>query len=231
VNGTRPPAETPVLPLWRRLAALAGAGACATLILAILDRWGLHLGSFLGLQVGGYLLAWFGVAGLAAVILLRAGGSPGPGPGHGWGWLAIPSWRTLVSGLLVAAFLWAGMGLLAGQVVLPWLLIPPRLLVYPLAVICLLPWSLAVGQVTSPARPAGRAGWWLVHSLVMLLSLLWAIRLSPELFFLGLILPVFPLVLAAHAIAAGKQAHPWPYAISSALFLGWVVMAVFPLVG
>jgi len=123
------------------------------------------------------------------------------------------------------------MGLLGGQVWLPWLLIPMRLRLLPLGFACLMPWSLAVGQVTSPAHPLGRAGWWLAHSLILLFSLFFAIKLNPQLLFLGLILPLFPFILAVQAIAAGRQRHPWAYAISTAPFLAWVSLAVFPLSG
>ncbi len=54
----------------RRLLALAGGAISATLVLQLLDRLGLDLSGFLGLQMGGYLLVWFAIAGLLALALM-----------------------------------------------------------------------------------------------------------------------------------------------------------------
>jgi len=229
VPGTRPALLAAQFSRGRRFLALTGAAISATLLLQLLDRLGLDLSGFLGLQMGGYLLVWFAIAGLLALALLYNRAEPGGT--QPWSWLRLPSWSAVWPGLLVAAFLWVGMGLLGGQVWLPWLLIPVRLRLLPLAFACLLPWSLAVGQVTSPAHPLGRAGWWLAHSLILLISLFFAIELNPQLRFLGLILPLFPIILAVQAIAAGRQRHFWAYAFSAAPFLAWVILAVFPLSG
>jgi hypothetical protein len=57
-----------------------------------------------------------------------------------------------------------------------------------------------------------------------------AIRLTPELGFLALLLPVFPIVLAFHAIPNAPQKGVWSFALSGALFVSWLLLAVFPLI-
>lgn len=215
---TLPRAAQVNLPLWRGLLSLAGGSLGATLLLALLTRLGLDLSSALGLQVGGYLLVWFGIAGLLGLLLLGKSA-----------WRVWLNGKVLLSGLLVGAFLWLGIGLLGGQVWLPWLLIPERLVFYPIALILSLPWLLAVGIVSENSRPWGRFGWWLVNSLLIATSLLLALRLTPGIYFLVLILPVFPLVLGLHALAAGRQRHPWAFGLSGAILIGWMLLAVFPL--
>lgn len=68
-----------------------------------------------------------------------------------------------------------------------------------------------------------------MQSVFILASLLLAVRLSSGLSFLMLILPVFPVLLGAHALAAGRQRDPWAFGVSAALFTSWAVLAVFPL--
>jgi hypothetical protein len=72
-------------------------------------------------------------------------------------------------------------------------------------------------------------GWWLAHSAVVCGSALLAFVLNPQLSFLALILPVFPLVLAAQALVAAPHRGRWAFALSGALFTSWLLLAVFPL--
>lgn len=227
VRGTQPAMPPAARPGWQRLLILAAAAFLSTLALELVRRLGGELDTFLGLQMGGYLLAWFAIAGLFALILLRDASHPTGTPA--WAWLRLPAWQVALSGLLVAVLLWLGVGLLGGQVWLPWLLVPARLRFLPLAIACLLPWSLAVGRINSPARPLGRAGWWLAQAGILLAALFFAIKLDASLRFLLLILPLFPLLLAVQSLAAGRQRHPWAFALSAAPFLAWVILAVFPL--
>jgi hypothetical protein len=168
--------------------------------------------------VGGYLLIWFGVAGALALFVL-------------WPRLSLPGWRALGAGFLVFVALWVGMGLLGGEVWLPWLLIPRRLALWPLGSLSFLLWSLAVGEASKSARPWGKIGWWLLQSAVVVGSMLLAIQLSSGLYFVMLILPLFPLMLGAHALAAGRQSNSWAFALGAALFVSWAVLAVFPISG
>ncbi len=204
------------LGLWRRTGALIGGALGATVVLWLLAKAGVVLGSLLGFQVGGYLLVWFAVAGLLASLLL------GQRPEK-------PTQTVLIQGLLIFVGLWLAAGLLGQALWLHWLLIPVRLVRWPLGVVCMLPWLLAVGQASAPAVKVGRIAWWLAHSVIVFGALVLALRLSPELGFLMLILPVFPLMLGLHALASGPYRAQWAYVLSGALFLSWALLAVFPL--
>jgi dienelactone hydrolase len=205
----------PRRPLWRRLAALAGGALGSTLILWLASGLGLGLRDLLGLLVGGYLLLWFGLAGLLSLLFL-------------WIRPPLPSGRALLGGLMAFAVLWLGVGLLGQLVWLPWLLIPRRLVLWPLGIVLLLPWFLAAGEMVQGAR-WGRIGWWLAQSLAVAGSLFLAMQLSPDLGFLILILPLFPVVQGLHALAAAPQRGSWAFALSGALFVSWLLLAVFPL--
>jgi hypothetical protein len=88
---------------------------------------------------------------------------------------------------------------------------------------------MSVAQAVLPTSWWGRAVWWLGYTLVLVGALFLALRLNPELGFLVLILPVFPLVLGLHAISAGPYRWRMSFALGGALFFGWLVVAVFPL--
>lgn len=200
----------------RRIGALLLGALGATAFFFVLSQAGLEINNLLGLLVGGYLLVWFAIAGAFSILVL----------GRKRGQLSLPA---LVGGLLVFAALWIGLGWLGNYVWLPWLLIPRRLILWPLGFALSMPWFLAVAQAVLPATRLGRAAWWLGYSLILELGLFLAIRLNPELGFLVLILPIFPLVLGIHALAAGPYRWRASFALGGALFVGWLVAAVFPL--
>jgi hypothetical protein len=59
---------------------------------------------------------------------------------------------------------------------------------------------------------------------------LWlGMRSSAGLGFIGLILPLFPAVLGLHALTALPYRAPWPFALSGAAFVSWLLLTVFPL--
>ena len=64
------PAELEVRPLGQRLAALAGGSLGATILLWIAGAFGVELNGLFGLLVGGYLVVWFGAAGLLSLLLM-----------------------------------------------------------------------------------------------------------------------------------------------------------------
>ena len=168
-------------PLVWRLAVLLGGTLGATLALWLVSVAGLGLRNLLGLLVGGYLMVWFCVAGLVALLLLRAE-------------LRLPSRRAMLGGGLAFAALWLGAGVFGQFVWLHWLLIPQRLLLWPLGVLLLLPWFLAVGEATRGASVSGWLGWCLAHTAALAAGLWLTIRLNPDLGFIGLILPCrFPV--------------------------------------
>lgn len=203
-------------PLGRRLLALALGSLGASLLVWLLDRAGLDLSGALGLIVGGALIVWFGLAGVLSLLVLGA-------------WPAGFSGRALAAALLSFAALWLGVGLLGSLVWQPWLLILPRLRLWPLAAACLLPWFLAVGELVRGAGGLGQARGWLVHSALLAGGLLLTIQLIPALGFLALILPVFPVFVGLHALACAPYRGGWAFALSGALFTGWMLVAVFPL--
>jgi hypothetical protein len=146
-----------------------------------------------------------------------------------WARPPVPSGRAVLSGLVAFAALWLGVGLLAQQVWVPWLLIWQRLRLWPLGALLLLPWFLGVSEVAAGRSAAGHALRWLTQSGVLVGGVWLAVRLSPDLGFLTLIVPAFPLILGFHAVAAGPQRGRWPFALSGALFLGWAILAFSPL--
>jgi len=211
-----PDVDTPRRSLWRRLAALVGGALGATLLLWLAGAAGLDLSQALGLLVGGYLLIWYGVAGVLTLLLL-------------WARPALPTLRAILGGLAAFALLWLGVGLLAEWVWLPWLLIPRRLALWPLGAVLLLPWFVAAGEMVRGTGLGGRIGWILAQSLALVGAMFLAIQLSPALGFLFLILPVFPIIVALHGLAAAPHRGSWAFAISGALFVSWMLLAVFPL--
>jgi pimeloyl-ACP methyl ester carboxylesterase len=204
-------------PAWRWFLALLVGAFGATLLLWLASMVGLNLSNFLGLLVGGYLMVWYGLAGLI-------------------GWLVVgtlpngPSRWAILGGLLTFAALWLGVGLLGNFVWMPWLLIFRRLVIWPLGCILLFPWFLLAGEATGWTGFWGRAGWWLVQSVILVGGLSLALRLNTELGFIAIILPLFPIILGLHALGVAPQRGSWPYAISGALFTSWLLLAVFPLV-
>jgi hypothetical protein len=219
---------------WKRWLALVLGALGATGLLWLLGLAGVDLTQSLGMMLGGYLLAWFALAGIIAGLLLEIFQSGSlyrrKSQPSAWNWLVGFGWRDALKALFVAGALWLGIGLLGGQVWLPWLLIPPRLVLWPLGVLCMLPWFLVVGQSASRANAWGRLGWWAAQSAALLLGLFLSMQLTEGVFFLALILPIFPLILGAHAAAAGRQRNAWAFALSGALFASWALLAVFPLV-
>ena len=200
----------------RRFGALLVGALGATGILYVLSNAGLNLNQLLGLLVGGYILVWFAVAGALSILLLSRM------PGH----FERPAF---FGSLMIFAALWIGLGLLGNYVWLPWIIIPKRLILWPLGVLLCLPWFMAVAQAVLPTSWWGRALWWLGYTLVLVGGLFLALRLNPELGFLILILPVFPVVLGLHALTAGPYRWRVSFAVGGALFIGWMVLAVFPL--
>lgn len=200
----------------RRIGALLLGALGATAFFFVLSQAGLDINNLLGLLVGGYLLVWFAVAGAFSILVL----------GRKRGQLTLPA---IVGGLMVFVALWFGLGFLGNFVWLPWLLIPERLILWPLGFVLCLPWFVAVAQAVLPTSRLGRAAWWLGYSLILVFALYLAMRLNPELGFLILILPLFPLVLGVHSLAAGPYRWRASFALGGALFVGWLIAAVFPL--
>ena len=206
----------PRTPLWRRVAALVVGVIGGTFVLWVLNLFGVQLQTFMGLLVGGYVLVWCGVVGIIFWLVLwqRPEGVTGR--------------KTLVA-LVIFTGLWFGIGLLGQLVWLQWLLIPKRLVIWLLGGVLLIPLFMALAEMVHGSGTLGRIGWWLFYSLVLAGGLVLVITLNPSLGVLGLILPLLPALFGFHALAAGPYRHRWSFALSGALFLSWVIAAVFPL--
>jgi pimeloyl-ACP methyl ester carboxylesterase len=218
VNMISVPAQEKVFfkPLWLRLLALLGGSIIGTIILWLASLGGVQIAQLLGLLVGGFIIIWFGVAGVISLLILR--------PRLYW-----PKSNEIIKGLVVFAGLWLGVGLLGNYVWLPWLLIPHRLVLWVPASILLLPWFFAVGEVSKTARPGRQIGWWLYQVIVVLAGFYLAITLYPGLGFIFIILPLIPVILGLHMLAISSKHGNWAFALSGALFTAWLMLAVFPL--
>jgi hypothetical protein len=124
---------------------------------------------------------------------------------------------------------WIAFGAMAQVVWLQWLLIPKRLILWPVLSLACFPWFLASGIAQQDAGLFLRAALWLWQSLVLLGGFILLYYLVPELGFIFLLLPVFPPLIAILSFAAALLDQVWSYALGSALFFGWMIAAAFPL--
>jgi pimeloyl-ACP methyl ester carboxylesterase len=213
VHDTRPVANK---ALWLRVIALVVGGLGATLILWLVSLAGVDVSQLLGMLVGGYIIVWFGNAGVISLIISRPQ-------------ISKPSASDLLKGLIGLAALWLGVGLLGNYVWLPWLLIPARLTWWIPGSIIAFPYFLAVGEAVKGANIPGQVGWWFVQVVVVIGGLYLALSLTSALGFIFLILPVFPIIIGIQALAISPRHSSWGYALSGALFTGWLLLAVFPI--
>lgn len=85
------------------------------------------------------------------------------------------------------------------------MLIPRRLEPWPLGGLPLLPWFLALGGVARDMVIAGWCGWRSVYGAALTGGIVMALYLSPELGFLLLVPPLFPIVLQLHAAIVSES--------------------------
>lgn len=167
-----------------------------------------------GVMVGGALGVWLLLMGIPLIVRLR------------------PQRLTLASlfwGLLLFVILWLIVGALAQVVWLPWLLIPARLMRWPLLVLCCLPWTVAAAAGQQQQSRRIRLGWWFVQTALITVGLLLTIFLVPGLFVLVLVLPLFPFIIAFMTIVNATLDDPWASGLANALFFAWLLLAYFPL--
>jgi len=198
----------------RRWLALLLAPFAATGVLALLGGWS-GLSSFLGLQVGGALGIWFAVMG---IMWLLVGVKTNP-----------PRWQNLLWGVLLFALVWMAMGLMAQFTWMQWFLIPARLWRWPLLALAILPWKLALGHALQRTKGWGRAGLWLLQSVLLVVALLMVAFWVPGMFVIMLIAPVIPIVLGVEILIGKHFKDPWAFAVGGALYFGWMIVAFFPL--
>jgi pimeloyl-ACP methyl ester carboxylesterase len=208
------PVEQVKVPDWRRWGGILLAPSVATGALVLLNR-GVEIQSLGGVLVGSAIAIWFLVAGIVWLGVLSC--------------LPRPTIKTIGFGIALFALLWVGFGLMAQGVWLQWWLIPARLKLWPLLSLACLPWFLASGIAQQNMGIGKRLLWWLVQSIVLLGGFLLTIQALPQLSFIFLVLPVFPIFIAILSFAAAQLNEVWIYGLGSALFFGWAIAAAFPL--
>lgn len=186
----------------------------ATGLLTLLSRF-VEIQSLGGVLVGGAVGIWFGIAGTV--------------------WLAIMfhlprlTLRAIGLGFVLFVLLWVAFGAMAQVVWLQWWLIPTRLKLWFLLSLLCFPWFLASGVAQQGAGIRSRFLWWLGQSVVLVGGFSIVVQFLPQLSFIFLLLPLFPLFMAMFSYIAAMLNEAWIYAIGSALFFGWVLAAAFPL--
>jgi hypothetical protein len=105
----------------------------------------------------------------------------------------------------------------------------PRLARWPLLALACLPWFLAAGMAQRGAGAGVRVLWWLAQSIAVTGGLFLTLMLVPSLGFLLILLPLMPLLLGIVAVAGAASGRAWAYGLGGALFIGWIIAAVFPL--
>lgn len=195
--------------------ALLTAPFLATGLLALVSQVGdiTRLG---GLLVGGALGLWLLFMGLVMCLRYRP---------------SRPTSQGLFWGLVLFALLWLIFGALAQVVWLPWLLVPARLVRWPLLALLCLPWTVAAAHGSHSPSWKTHVGWWLAQSVLISAGLLLAIVTIPGLFVLVLVLPLFPLIIGLMTIANAALQDPWAGGLGNALFFAWLLLAYFPLAG
>ena len=211
-----PNAVTTKLPLTRRIAALLAGVSGATMVFWIGDLVNINLTELFGISVGGAILVWIGIAGLISLPLLRFK-------------LVRPSWQEIAVSGVVFGVLWLSVGLLGQLVWLQWVLIPQRLIIWPVGVFLIMPWFLAISESALPATKIQWGIWWLLHCILLVGGLLFLLRILPEYSFLLLLLPLVPAIIGLHSLASLPYRQRWSFALSGAFFLSWVIVAIFPL--
>ena len=203
-------------PRWLSWVALPISALIASGMLGLINS-SLALARFGGQMVGGAVGLWFLFAGLIWLPSIRS--------------LRRPALTDLAWGMGLFAVLTLAFGVMAHYVWLPWWLNLPRLTRWPLLALACLPWFLAAGMAQRGAGAGTRVFWWLAQSIAVTGGLFLALLLAPSLGFLLILLPLMPLLLGIVAVVGAASGRAWAYGVGGALFIGWIIAAVFPLAG
>lgn len=208
---------------WLNWGGLLASPFAAIAGMTLISR-GLELENLGGLKVGGALGIWFLLSGMAWLMVQRQ-------------WPLsfrridqVSTFNTLGLGLLVFCLLWFAFGAMAQVVWLQWWLIPARLKLWPILSLACFPWFLASGFAQQGIGTGKRILWWLGQNMVLIGGLILTISFLPQLGFIFLLLPIFPIVFGILSFVAAQVKDVWSYGIGSALFFGWTLAAAFPLV-
>lgn len=174
-----------------------------------------------GLLIGGALGVWMLLAGLTWLGIMMGRSLPT---------IPRPTRSEVRIGAIGCAMLWMGLGGISQWVWLPWFLVPSRLLLWLMITVACIPWFLASGLAQDNGTLGQRLGWWFSQSLILVLGLTGTIVLLPSLGFLGIMLPVFPVLIALFSLIAAKVASPWSYCLACAPIFSWLMVTPFPLV-
>jgi hypothetical protein len=211
--------KTAALRRWLGLPVATAVGVAGLYV----SNQGVPVPAMGGLLVGGAVSVWFAFAGLTWLAFLH-GGKPLSWPMSrretGLGLL----WGGAFLGLLTAAF-----GVMAEWVWVPWWLSRPKLGIWPLLALGMLPWFVAVAQVQAGMGFWRRLLWWGVKSVAGVAGLIGCLAVVPGLYILGIMLPLLPLIFAILDATNAAVRHPLAYGLGSALFFAWMLAAVFPL--
>ncbi|MBF2066878.1 MAG: alpha/beta hydrolase [Calothrix sp. C42_A2020_038] len=203
--------KSPKIVNW---AGLLAAPFFASGALMLFNNFG-NVESLGGILVGGAVSIWFGVAGITWLTIMSR----------------LPRLRiqAFFAGLGLFVLLWIGFGAMAQIVWLQWLLVPVRFKLFPILAITCFPWFLASGVTQQNLTFKKRVLWWLGQSIVLVCGFILVLYLLPQLGFIGLLLPIFPVLAAIFSFTASVLNEPWSYAICNALFFAWALAATFPL--
>ncbi|OKH52291.1 alpha/beta hydrolase [Calothrix sp. HK-06] len=195
-------------------AGLLAAPFFASGALMLFNNFG-NIDSLGGVLVGGAVSIWYAVAGITWLLIMAR----------------LPRLRiqAFFAGIALFALLWIAFGAMAQVVWLQWLLAPVRLQLFPILAISCFPWFLASGITQQHLTFGKRVLWWLGQSIVLIGGFILVLYLLPQLGFIALLLPVFPVLVAIFSFTASVLNEPWSYAIGNTLFFGWALAATFPL--
>lgn len=201
---------------FKRWGGLLLAPLMASAVLTLVSRV-VEIQSLGGLLVGGAVGIWFFVAGVVWLSILSD--------------LPRPTARAVGLGVTLFMLLWVAFGAMAQVVWLQWWLIPARLQLWPLISLACLPWFLASGVAQQGVGVGERVLWWLGQSAALVGGFFLTLQFLPQLGFIFLLLPLFPIFMALLSFTAASLNDVWSYALGSALFFGWTLAAAFPLAG
>jgi pimeloyl-ACP methyl ester carboxylesterase len=204
------------IPAFRRWGGLFLAPFVAGGVLLWLSRV-VQLQSLGGVQVGGAVGIWFFVAGMVWWgVLFRLPRATG---------------GTVAVGIVLFILFWIAFGAMAQVVWLEWLIIPARFTLWPILSLACFPWFFASAITQQKVGVFERVAWWLGQSVVLVGGFVLVLYLVPDLGFIFLLLPLFPLLMVIFSLAAAWLDRVWSYALGSAMFFGWILAAAFPLSG
>lgn len=132
-------------------------------------------------------------------------------------------------GLLLFAILWLAFGMLAQLVWLPWLLIPARLLRWPILALAFFPLMWSAGLAQQGASAGRRLLWWMGQAVALVGGVLLAILLVPGLGVLILVLPLLPVLLGIMTITGAVFDRAGAVGIGHSLFFAWLILAYLPM--